>query len=453
MVESAPSGATLPGQQCVFSVLGGAITRAALQQAQRDIDVLCEVSSSAHARPLSGPRTAPVAASSQQRGASGCHPLQRVLDVLRAAQIGSLPEGGGDKARAQLGPASISVRDTLIHACGVSAGSSLYREWVQAPRRRIRRVVRQLAVAVRERYLPLLAEHYFLSREEPIDVHVQLYPSRAVQRTAVPEALREAQGFCAAITVRRLSALEGQATAARRLRQQYMQVAAQGQTLSSALRFWADVSYGDAPPAALIDYPPLGFEKDSSRFIFEAVEASRGTATADGFRQLGRQTQRTSVDEDVSTQPVLLLGAKEESTTLTVARGGLEEEDGPEWLQPPLLLWPGDGLEDRQLAVPTSTDSLASVPHYRYGDLGLLAVVYVHSSGMAYVGYPQTSSTASRIEPTDVLLQRPDDGPPANPSAAAAPPPPSLLQLPPAPVCFLPMCSSTGFVRSLLGLS
>ncbi|KAG5473710.1 hypothetical protein LSCM1_04339 [Leishmania martiniquensis] len=445
MAETVSSGATPPGPQSVFSVLGGAITRAALQQAQRDIDILSEVSL-AHACPTSGSHAAPLAASPQQRGASTSHPLQRVLDALRAAHLGSMSEGGNGEAPAQLGFASISVRDLLIHAFGVSAGSSLYREWIQAPRRRIKRVVRQLAISVQERYLPQLIEHHSLSREEPIDVHVQLYPSHTVQFTAVPAALREAKGFCAAVTVRRLSALEEEATAVRRLRDRYMQVAAQGQTLPTVLSFWAGASYGDVPPSALIDYPPLGFERDSSRLILEAAQASRGTAAADSARQRGRKAQRASDDQDEVMHPALLLGTREDSTTLSVARWGTEEEEGPEWLQPPLLLWPSDGLEDGQLALPSSIHSLNSAHHFRYENIGLLAVLYVHASGMAYVGYPQASDMASSTEPAEGPSQRPDDVPPANPMAVAR-------ALPPAPICSLPMGSTTGFVRSLLGLS
>ncbi|TPP52687.1 hypothetical protein CGC21_27810 [Leishmania donovani] len=453
MVDSRPSVATPSGQQSLFSVLGGAVTRAALQQMQRDVDVLCEVSASAHASLSPGPRPEPVAAPSLQPGASGGHPLQRVLDALRSAEVGALPEGGNDERRAQPSSTSISVRDALIDALGLFAGSSLYREWVQAPRRRIRRVVRQLAITVRERYLSLLAERHSLAREEPLDVHVQLYPSHTVQRTAVPAALKETQGFCAAVTVRRLSALEEKVTAARRLRQRYMQAAAPGQTLSSVLSFWADVSYGDAPPAALIDYPPLGFEEDSSRLTVEALQASRDAAAAEGRRQLGRKTQRASEDADGPAHPALLLGVEEESSTVTVTREGLEGEEGPAWLQPPLLLQMDDGLKDRQFAAATTAGRMAPVPHLRYEGAGLLAVMYVHSSGIAYVGYPHASDTASSAEPTDGLVRRPDDEPPVDPLAVAPPTPPSWQQLPPAPICSLPMSSSTGFVRGLLGLS
>lgn len=452
MVDSRPSGATPSGQQSLFSVLGGAVTRAVLQQVQCDVDVLCEVSASAHASLSSGPRPEPVAASSLQPGATGGHPLQRVLNILRSAKVGALPEGGSDERRAQ-SFTSISVRDALIDALGLFAGSSLYREWVQAPRRRIRRVVRQLAITVRERYLSLLAERHSLAREESVDVHVQLYPSHTVQRSAVPAALKEVQGFCAAVTVRRLSTLEEEVTAARRLRQRYMQVAAPGQTLSSTLSFWADVSYGDTPPAALVDYPPLGFEEDSSILTVEALQASRDAAAADGRRQLGRKTQRPSEDVDGSAHPAVLLGVKEELSTLAVAREGLGGEEGPAWLQPPLLLRLDDGLEDRQFVASTTTGRMAPLPHLRYESAGLLAVVYVHSSGIAYVGYPHASDTASSAEPTDGLVRRAEDVPPVNPLAVGPPTSPSWQQLPPAPICSLPMSSSTGFVRGLLGLS
>ncbi|CAJ1004798.1 hypothetical protein Q4I28_000113 [Leishmania naiffi] len=223
-----------------------------------------------------------------------------------------------------------------------------------------------------------------------------------------------------------------------------MQVAAQGQTLSNALSFWADVSYGDVPPTALIDYPPLGFE---------AAPASRYATAADGGRQLGRKTQPAS-DEDGSTQPVLLLGVKAESTTPAFDHEGLEEA-GLEWCQPQqLLLWPGEGLKDRRFAAAATTDPLAPVPHLRYEDIGLLAVVYVYSSGIAYVGYPQASDPASSPESTDSPLQRPENALPAD-TVSVAPPPslPPSQQLPSVPICLLPMSSSTGFVRSLLGLS
>ncbi|CAG9577780.1 conserved hypothetical protein [Leishmania major strain Friedlin] len=224
-----------------------------------------------------------------------------------------------------------------------------------------------------------------------------------------------------------------------------MQAAAPGQTLSSALRFWADVSYGDAPPAALIDYPPLGFEEDSSRLTVGALQASRDAAAADSRRQLGLKTQRASEDVDGSAHPALLLGVKEESSTLAVTREELEGEEGPAWLQPPLLLQLDDGLEDRQFAAATTTGRTAPVPHLRYDGAGLLAVMHVHSSGIAYVGYPRASDTVSSAEPTDGLVRLPDNVPPADPLAVAAPTP--------APICSLPMSSSTGFVRGLLGLS
>ncbi|KAG5490505.1 hypothetical protein JKF63_00625 [Porcisia hertigi] len=454
MVESQSSGAISTRQLSLFSVLGGAITRATLQQVQRDVDVLCSVSSSLRASPSSGAtRPVRVPASEPPPGASDSHPLRRVLDALRAAHVGGLTGGGNDGAPPQSDSTLISVRDVLIHAFGVSAGSSLYREWVQAPRRRIQRVVHQLAMAVRERYLPVLTECCALSKEESIDVHVQLYPSAAIPQTAVPVALRESQGFFAAVTVRRLSALEEEVLATRRLRQRYMEVAAQGQTLSSALSFWADVSYGDVPPALLVDHPPLGFEEEGRRLTAEAVQtAATNAAAPDRDRQRGRKTQRATDEEDDPRQPALLLGVREDSETLAVAPGELEREGALDWLQPLPLLWTGDEACYGQCAGATTASDAAPAHHIRYEGVGLLAMVYVHSSGMAYVGYPQSSETASGGTCTDSFLQPHRDVPPAGP-LTATPPLLSSQQPPLAPTCSLSMSSSTGFVRSLLGLS
>ncbi|GET90311.1 hypothetical protein, conserved [Leishmania tarentolae] len=232
-----------------------------------------------------------------------------------------------------------------------------------------------------------------------------------------------------------------------------MRATAPGQTLSSALSFWADVSYGDAPPAALIDYPPLGFEEDSRRLIVEAMQGSTDMSTADDRRQLGRKTPRDSEEMDGSVHPALLLGVTEESSIPPIAREGPRKEEEPAWVQPPLLLRVADVLEDRKFAAVTASSHTTPVPHLRYEGAGLLAVVYVHNSGIAYVGYPQASDMVSSAEPTDRILRRLDDALPAHPLAAARPTLSLSQQLQPAPICLLPMSSSTGFVRSLLGLS
>ncbi|KAK7195520.1 hypothetical protein NESM_000479800 [Novymonas esmeraldas] len=410
-------------------ILGGDITRASLQQVQRDIDMLCSVSST----PATAASRSPAVPHAQ------AHSLRRVLEVCRSAQ------GSG-----------VALRDSLIDALGVSAGSSAYRELVLAPRHRMQRLTRGLAAAVRDRCLAPLVHRGLLLCGEPVDVHVQLYPSRAASRSAVPAELLTAQAFIAAVTVRRLSALEEEAAAAQELRRRYMDVAAKGQTLSSALGFWADVSYGDAPPAALADFPPLGFAETeaSARRAAEVAQSShRGAATeeegegAAGVRQLGRKSRRTTTgnnsddDDEAPSPPVLVLGVEE-----TDGGEGRGADVPPRWLQPPSLLSPHCTAPRVSVApADAAEDRRPPALSLRYADVGLLAVVYVHMSGTAYVVYSQGAGLRSR-----------DDAPaPAvvTPTAPPASPPPSSPSLPLGlPTCALPMSSSSGFVRSLLGL-
>ncbi|KPA80339.1 hypothetical protein ABB37_04609 [Leptomonas pyrrhocoris] len=443
-VRQSDDAATCPR---LFSVLGGAVTRASLQQLQRDIDVMMEVPDA----PTSTRSASPTSHNAPAKRTPSVQSWRRVLEALRAARTNTddadasastsatdvpAPSASSAPPTQLLSPhgSAASVRDTLVHLLGVSTGSALYRECVAAPRRRVRHMVKQLAQAVRTQYLRRL------SLSEPVDVHVQLYPSAAeASCSAVPAALRENKGFCAAITVRRLADLADEAAAGQRLKERYMNVAAQGQTLASALAFWADVSYGDAPPAALAEYPPLGFEAEDS--VNGAAPLTRtGTTmstTEDDGRRLGQKATRpTRVGEEEAGDEVasssLLLGLPERRQQLVPDPSGR-----PTWMQPSLLSSPSTAAKGGR----SSADSRqgAALPHLSYSPVGLVAVLYVHSSGVAYVGYPPAPQGREEDSEADTS---------SLPTAVT----PIVAARPPL-VCTLPMLSSTGFTRSLLGLS
>ncbi|KPI88764.1 hypothetical protein ABL78_2143 [Leptomonas seymouri] len=446
----------------LFSVLGGAVTRASLQQVQRDIDAMVEISYASTS--TKSPRPAPDNARAQN--ASNAQSLRRVLEVLRAARRSTGNDSSANPSAidgaALQAPSALSVhlpssqrsrtyiRDALIQSLGVSTGSALHRECVVTPRRRIRQVVKQLAHAVRTRYLP------FLLVSGPVDVHVQLFPSSAAASLSeIPAALREHGGFSAAITVRRLAALEEEADAEQKRRERYTGVAAQGQTLASALAFWSDVSYGDAPPAALADYPPLGFEADGS--VNTAAAQARASihtpamnAANGGEGLLSQHTQRAARigrdAEDETATTSLLLGQPESKSNLISELSGR-----PTWMQPGCLL--SDSAMANDALSGAGSRQRALMPRVTYPLLGLVAVLYVYGSGVAYVGYPP----ATRAAATDTAVDMASPSTTAAPTLAAAPSVGNEDQTEGRAerprVCTLPMLSSTGFMRSLLGFS
>lgn len=445
----------------LFSVLGGAVTRAALAQAQRDVDTLCLVSAAlASSSPATRAASAPAgvqANSSTQRlllvveGLGSAGPARGEADSNSSRSRSALGDAGRGVEEREAMPSVLAAaagqgvaRSALINAFGVAEGSALYRECVQAPRRRLHRLVRQLAATVRTRCPPAPAGQWGELHDgdaAALDVHVQLYPSSAaVHRCAVPDPLRAAQGFCAAVTVRRLSALQAEAAAEQELRTRYMRVAALGQTLTTALDFWADVSYGDTPPAALLHYPPLGFE-----------EADRAE------RQLGRRAPRHdghAVADEGAAPPALVLGmsgALDASAQALTATAAVASAQPPAWVQPLCLTHSStsDGLTERQRAAgatPSSPSRLAPLLPLHYDAVGLLAVVYVHGSGMAYVGFPSVTGAGSADAEASSAAPAHEVSPVATMATAEA-----VART--APVCVLPMRTTTGFVRSLLGLT
>ena len=477
----------------LFSVLGGAVTRASLQQLQRDVDVMTEVSCATTATAASARSSFPAPSHTQNTASSPpVQSLRQVLEVLRAAGRNldddnyPVSESRADPNRVTAFPAtsaaapSISlasttqVRDTLMQAFGASTGSALYRECVVAPRRRIQRVVRQLSATVRARYIPFLLSDNssnnngseLISPSEPVDVHVQLYPSIAdASMSAVPAVLRERGGFCGAVTIRRLAMLEKEAAAEQRLMERYMGVAAPGQTLASALSFWSDVSYGDTPPAALADYPPLGFELEEVAAMatthgcaeIYTNHADKNNRSRGGGRRVGSKAPRsvssaaTAEAEDETAGPSLLLGLPDHNQALSSELTGQ-----PTWVQPGFLL---SARTSKVAEASRDGDSQRGpLPHITYPLVGVVAVLYIHSSGVAYVGYPLPPAASLANETTAHAATA------SAPAAAAAPPASASdgndegadqmeRQWKRPRACTLPMLSATGFTRSLLGLS
>lgn len=421
----------------LFCILGGEVSEEALHLAQHYTEALAAAS-----------RDSSRSASSSATLLPGVQPLRKALDVLQQhhRQTGETPLQSGEDG-------AWSLRNALQRDLGDAAGSAVYREWIAVPRDHLRRVAAGLAAAVQQRYIPLLRQATPLSsataeegeEEEELDIHVQFFPASSTPPLQVPH------GFCACITVRRLSDLHELVDAAAQLQRTYLSVAAAGQTLSNTLSFWDAVSYGDEVPPELAAYPPLPLREASAGLMhrraggsFEEGETAsrRGAPGAkrrsdgedeEGLRRRLHRDDADNDDGDGDCQP-LILG---------MDGGRVPQVRGPyrvDWVQPPALL-AADAVSPHR--------SHRAAKQVRYESSGLLAVIYVSLSGTAYVGFPYPPTEKGEDTSANAAIQTAsaEDTMPSSPRSLPSKRTGEIV------TCALPLNSASSFTRGLLGLS
>ncbi|RNF20580.1 uncharacterized protein Tco025E_03707 [Trypanosoma conorhini] len=317
---------------------------------------------------------------------------------------------------------------------GYSAGTAMHRMWVQYPQEYLAGLAQRIADLVSTRVMPLVVGEgnegdaspsqrgaINASGTTPVagaergryDIHVRFFPSSAARlRCLAPIS----QVFCAEVTVRDVAALQRLEEDAERLRAQYTSVAAEGQTVQSALAFWRGVRLNAVAEEG---------EGAAAEGVASAVVLGRTGATGDA----GRVSAASA-------------GAKRAA-----------------WVQPPAHTRPRRATASAAAAaaVSSSTTRRRAAPQATEADApqlllqssaGLVAVFYLAFSGALYTGVACGAAAAPPAAPgPPSRAETRSDAAPAEPRVEAAAAPPDA-----EPVLFLPCAARTSFVRGLLGL-
>ncbi|KAH9599031.1 hypothetical protein LSM04_006093 [Trypanosoma melophagium] len=316
-----------------------------------------------------------------------------------------------------------SLLEALQQKHGYSSGSALYRIWVQRTQDYLSLMSRRIADAVLTHAIPLVVDgkqkdpqssshlpsngykdnkmmSITCERISQYDIHVRFLPSPA-PRTMIDPSL--AQAFCAEIIVRDVAALHRREMAASLLRARYTAVAAEGQTVQSALAFWRAVRMD----AAVEEEEENEEEKDRSggegrkgkeKEYNDAREEEDTMALGIGASSavvLGRSSEKTS------TRPRAVQYGNENKNPNGINADGSEEKSV--WVQPqvkqtrhfntnPSFLHSTAQKRQRTMTsdssttitTTTTTTEITKAP--LQSTAGLVAVFYLATNGVLYTG-------------------------------------------------------------------
>ncbi|KEG14916.1 hypothetical protein DQ04_00261150 [Trypanosoma grayi] len=361
-----------------------------------------------------------------------------------AAAPAEVAEGEGIAATARDDDAELPpLLEVLQQRYGHSPGSALHRMWVQNPQQYLSSMAQRIADLVTKRVLPLILggrqedRHVCLDASNNhtntagsaqvhasrYDIHVRFLPSHT------PLAMMDAaltHAFCAEIVVRDVVALQRLEEAAELLRAQYTSVAAEGQTVQSALAFWRGVAMDTV------------VEDDSSPAADGATSAvvlgrSSDYAASRRFGCLAMETEAASW-----IQPSPSGRSRNAAGVAAINSSRQRQRAAPraEVVEPPRAL-----LQSRA---------------------GLVAVLYLAFNGALYTGTVcgARNEGISPLPKPKESAEPPPAPPPPPPAAAAAVVSPNQagadadtgIKGVEDPVFYLPCAASTSFVRGLLGL-
>ncbi|RNF09138.1 hypothetical protein TraAM80_02397 [Trypanosoma rangeli] len=324
-----------------------------------------------------------------------------------------------------------SLRELLRKEHGYSAGTAMHRIWVECPQEYLAGMARRIADVVSTCVMPLLAsekngggvspsqpETIKASGTTPVagaerdryDIHVRFLPSSA-PRLQFHAPISKV--FCAEVIVRDVEALQRLEEDADLLRVQYTSVAAEGQTVQSALAFWRGVKVD----AVVEDSEGLSADGISSAIVLGRTSDPGNT----------RRVRKTSAGEERAAWMQPPAKRSRQATTSAAAAATASSSN------------------TRRRTAPQTTESEAPQVLLQ-SSAGLVAVFYLAFSGALYTGVvcgaadPPTSPAPPRVEASsdDTLAEKRVEAT-ATPQDAE-------------PVLFLPCASSTSFVCGLLGL-
>ncbi|EKF33100.1 hypothetical protein MOQ_003037 [Trypanosoma cruzi marinkellei] len=405
--------------------LGRVITPQSLRRARQYVDLLANPPSPPH--PF-GVFLEEAARLRSRAAAAASHNTARCAENGEGASSGSAVLGAEDAEVP-------SLLDLLRKEHGYSTGTAMHRIWVRQPQEYLAGMAQRIADVVLTRVMPLVAgvrkggesshsqseanntsrKPQFVKQERGnYDIHVRFLPSSA---SSLQVHAPIAKVFCAEITVRDAEALRRLEEDAELLRAQYTSVAAEGQTVQSALAFWRAIQ---------MDAAAEENEGPSADGASTAVVLGRARNPADEKR-----ARRLSV-------------------------GGAAAL----WMQPPnkrpRLAAGSDtaaaGINSsirRKLAAAPQTTGLEPPRFPLQSTAGLVAVFYLAFSGTLYTGV--LCGAAEEGDPYPVPVPHRTDAA-SDGSMTGKRVETTATPLDVEPVFFLPCASSNSFVRGLLGL-
>ncbi|ORC90106.1 uncharacterized protein TM35_000091560 [Trypanosoma theileri] len=381
-----------------------------------------------------------------------------------------------------------SLLDALRQKHGYSSGSALYRMWVQQTQDYLSMMAQRIADAVLTHAIPLVVDEKqkdpqsshlasnghkenkkmgVISEESPqYDIHVRFLPSPAPRAVIDPSL---AQAFCAEIIVRDVAALRRRELAASLLRARYTAVAAEGQTVQSALAFWRAVQMDAAVEEE--EEEEDGNKREDKGEEYNEDGGGEGEGEGENTMALGISTSSAVVlgrcSEKTATVQQLPAGPYGEGSKDTDGIDAEGNEEKCAWVQPQIKQArrfhhthpsPLHGMSQKRHRVTindttTSTTEITKAP--LQSTAGLMAVFYLATNGVLYTGTvcglqkrgtqvqkPHQSETSTVEKKTDnkkcSVDEKQVEETPVTRDAKS--------------VFFLPCASSSSFLRGLLGL-
>ncbi|KAF8293435.1 hypothetical protein TcYC6_0108330 [Trypanosoma cruzi] len=404
--------------------LGRVITPQSLRRARQYVDLLANPPSPPH--PF-GVFLEEAARLRSRAAAAASHNTARCAENGEGVSSGSAVVGAEDAEVS-------SLLELLRREQGYSTGSAMHRIWVQQPREYLAGMAQRIADLVLTRVMPLVAgerkggeyshsqseanntsrKTQFVKQERGnYDIHVRFLPSSA---SSLQVHAPIAKVFCAEITVREAEALRRLEEDADLLRTQYTSVAAEGQTVQSALAFWRAIKM-DA-----------------------AAEENEGPSADDALSAVVLGRARNPADE---------------KRARMLSAGGADAL----WMQPPnkrprqaaasTTAAAGINLSSRRKLAAPQTTGLEPPRVPLQSTAGLVAVFYLAFSGTLYTGVLCGAAEEGDPYPAPVphRTYAASDG-----SVTGKRVETTATPLDAEPVFFLPCAASNSFVRGLLGL-